>query len=149
LTFYGSSILLADGGALVFQKQAGPFMISVFSSPTPSVMVQNAGNHSVIEDARVALKLQKGAVEINALATREQATNKLLYAAQVNLPPGLDGDWRLSVHVATSEVRAEAEGILRVSPAPAAVVAYWPYFAVVPLVVALFALNRWLKLTRR
>jgi hypothetical protein len=112
-------------------------------------MIQNRANHSVIEDARVMLKLRKSAVEINAAATREHATNKLLYAAQVTLPPGSAGPWRVDVRVTSSGTSVETDGDLRVSPAPSAAVAYWPYFAVVPVVVGLFALNRWLKSGRR
>jgi hypothetical protein len=150
-------MLPADGGALVFQKQSGAFLISVFSSPTPvtsgpvdlSVLVQDAVSHSMVEDARVTLKIGRSAVEINAPASHEQAINKLLYAAQVNLPPGLTGDWRLNVKVATPDASVETDGDLRVSPNAPPAVTYWPYFAAVPLVMGLFALNRWLKSTRR
>jgi hypothetical protein len=152
----GASTLLADGGALLFQNQAGTLMISVFASPTPvtpgpvdlSVMVQNVSNHSIVEDARVMLKLQRGGTRIETAAAREQASNKLLYAAHLNLLPDSEGDWRLTVQVSSPETAASAEGALHVSPRPPALVAYWPYFAVVPLAIVLFALNRWLKATR-
>jgi hypothetical protein len=156
--YCNSPYLLADGGALVLRNQSGPLIISVFSSPTPltagpadlSVLVQDASNHMAILDALVMLRLHPagGGNEINVIATHAQATNKLLYAYRVIFPSDSSGDWRLTVRVETTTASAETEGTLRAAPPTPAVVAYWPYFALVPLMIALFALNQWLKSKR-
>ena len=52
-------LLFADGGIVQFQKQAGPFFVTVFSAPVPlrvgaadlSVMVQKADDRSEVLDA--------------------------------------------------------------------------------------------------
>src|SRR5690348_13159534 len=90
-------LLYGDGGTLVFKKQAGPLTISIFGSPQPlrvgradlSVMVQQTNDRSTILDATVKLHLSRSAAgeisDIFAPATHANATNKLLYAARVNL----------------------------------------------------------------
>lgn len=148
-----SPILLADGGALVLQNQSGSLVISVFCSPSPatagfadiSVLVQNAADHQAVQDAHVGIELQKASTRITASATQEQATNKLLYAAQVDLT---SGEWILRVHVTTPAATGDAQGTLQVGEPPSPMAAYWPYFAVIPIVIGLFILNRKLKTLR-
>ncbi len=153
-----AALVLADGGTLVLRRQAGPLVISVFSSPQPlrvgpadlSVMVQQLSNQSTVLDAGVNLHLtQSGAqvLEVFAPAKHENATNKLLYAARMHLPSA--GSWRLVAMVHSSKGNAEVTGQLTVLGPQPPLVAYWPYFAVVPLLVILFAVNQILKNRRR
>jgi hypothetical protein len=153
------SLLRSDGGTLQFQKQIGSLIITVFSTPAPlrvgaadfSVMVQKAADHSSVLDADVKVALLRSTrdrvLEITAPAKRAQATNKLLYAAHINLPS--TGAWRLAARVTEQGTQVEASGDVTVLPAEAPAKAYWPYFALIPMAVLMFALNQWLKSKRR
>lgn len=148
----------ADGGTLVLRRQAGPSIISVFSSPEPlrvgvadvSVMVQQASDQSPILNANVKVRAAQARpdsiAEVIAPATHAQATNKLLYVGQLSLPSS--GLWKLAVDVQTQTGRAEVTGELRVLPPQPPLLAYWPYVALVPALALLFVLNRWLKKRR-
>ncbi len=151
--------LFADGGTLVLHKQAGPLTISIFSTPEPlrvgtadlSVMVQRAMDKSEVLDAKVELHLTHsspdGIAEVFAPTTHSNATNKLLYAAHLNLPAA--GLWRLVAIVDSKNGSAEVAGEVTVEPPQPPILAYWPYFAVLPLILILFAVNQWLKRKRQ
>ncbi|MDQ2711496.1 MAG: hypothetical protein M3Y24_04545 [Acidobacteriota bacterium] len=152
-------VLFADGGTLVLRKQAGPFVISIFSSPETlrvgpndfSAMVQRTEDQSSLLDATVKLRLTRitteGISELYAPATHANATNKLLYAARVNVPSA--GVWKLAADVETKQGNAEVVGEVHVLGPQPPLLAYWPYFAVVPLLIFLFVMNQWLKKRRR
>ena len=154
----GAAWLFADGGAVLLQKQAGPFVLTVFGSPSPlrvgsadlSVMVQRSADRTDVSDAKVALHLSKvdagTVVGLTVPATHKRATNKLLYASSVNLPSA--GHWQITVDVRTVSAGATAAGGIEISEAQAPLVTYWPYLAVVPLLALLFAINRWLRRRR-
>jgi hypothetical protein len=152
----GTGLLIADGGIVQFQKQAGPFFVTVFSAPVPlrvgaadlSVMVQTINDRTNVLDCDVMLYLSKpGEHNIRIAATRAQATNKLLYAAHPVLRQA--GKWNVSVEIKAIGDTVRVNGELAVLPELAPLIAYWPYFAVLPVAVALFALNQWLKARRK
>jgi len=159
LTLAGASILFADGGTLVLRKQTGPLTISIFSSPEPlrvgpadlSVMVQRANDKSEVLDANVKLHLThagpEGIAEVFAPATHANAANKLFYAARLDFP--VAGVWRLASIVESKNGSAEVAGEVTVRPPQPPILAYWPYFAVVPLIIVLFVVNQWLKKKRQ
>src|SRR5580692_6497389 len=78
-----------DGGAVQLRKEAGPFVITVFTAPAPlsagpvdvSVLLQKRNGLEPVLDAGVSLILRSEAsgAEIQAQPTRERAQNKLLY----------------------------------------------------------------------
>ena len=150
--------LLADGGSVLLQKQAGPYLLTFFGSPSPlrvgqadlSVMDQRSADRTDIPDAKVLLHLSKLAngsiMTLTVPATHARATNKLLYASSLTLPSA--GHWKVMVDVTVGSAEASAAGIIEVSEAQAPLVTYWPYLAVVPLLALLFALNRWLRRRR-
>jgi hypothetical protein len=152
-----AGILLADGGKVQFRQHAGPFEITLFSSPQPpragnvdlSVMLQK-GTETIL-DADVKLRLvktEKGTItEILARATHALATNKLLYAATVKVPS--TGMWRIEVQVNEGGKAADVSGNVEVLPPQPPLLVYWPYFVLVPLIVLLFVVNRWLIRNRR
>ncbi|MBV8865032.1 MAG: FixH family protein [Acidobacteriaceae bacterium] len=154
-----AEIIFADGGTLVLRKQAGPLTISIFSSPEPlrvgpadlSVMVQKRNDKSEVLDAKVSLHLTHsnpdGIAEVFARATHANATNKLLYASRVNLASA--GVWRLAAMVDSKNGSAEVAGEVTVRPPQPPILAYWPYFTLVPLIIALFVVNQWLKGRRK
>lgn len=140
---------------MLFRKRADPFLVTAFSEPVPvrvgaadlSVMVQNVNDRSTVLDASVSVRLKKSSagrvVEIIAPATHGRATNKLLYAAHVTLPSA--GQWQLSVDIKKAPAAAAASSELNVLAQEAPAETYWPYFAMVPLLIALFVFNRWLR----
>ncbi len=148
--------LHADGGAVVLQKRSGPFMITLFSDPSPvrvgradlSVMCQKADDNSPVLDATVLLHLRRPGngseiVEFTLPAKHDNASNKLLYAAAVDLPS--PGAWRVIVDIRQKEREASLMGSLTVLEKQAAIVTYWPFFVIVPLAALLFAINRRLR----
>jgi len=153
-----ASYLLADGGSVLLQKQAGPYLLTVFGSPSPlrvgqadlSVMVQRSADRTDVPDAKVVVHLSKLAsgsiMTVSAPATHQRATNKLLYASSLTLPSA--GYWKLNVDVRAANAEATAAGGIEVSDAQPPLVTYWPYLAMVPLIALLFVFNRWLRRKR-
>ncbi len=111
-------------------------------------MVQNAEDRSEVLDGDVVLLLTKtGERDIRTAATRVQATNKLLYAARVVFSSA--GMWHVHLEINARGTAASAAGDIAVVAEKASWIAYWPYFAMLPVAVGLFALNQWLKARRR
>jgi hypothetical protein len=149
-------LVLADGGLAQFQSEAGGFVITVFSAPVPlrvgladlTVMVQKADDRSDVLDCDVTMHLAKpGEEDVSVAAIRAQARNKLLYAAHPVLRKA--GKWNVSVEVKGRRETARVNGELTVLPKLPPSIAYWPYFAALPIAVTLFALNQWLKAQRK
>ena len=147
--------VVADGGTVVLRKQAGPLLITVFSSSAQlrmgrndvSVMVEDTVTKSAIQDANVTIHLRQsspsGISEVYAPATHEKATNKLLYATLVDF--STTGVWRLIVNVNSKTDSAEVAGDVNVLPPQPSIVKYWPYFVIVPILIGLYLLNQFLR----
>ena len=97
-----------DGGTLRLSEIAGPYRLSVFTSPSPpragrldvSVLVQDAATGAILPNAAVSVRVASTArpdVLRTYAATRAAATNKLLRAAICELPAA--GGWRIEVSV--------------------------------------------------
>ncbi len=142
----------ADGGTVQLRKEAGALVITVFGSPAPlsagpvdiSLLVQNRNGLEPVLDANVSLLLRADAsgTEIQARPTREQAQNKLLYAAPVTLAES--GKWQLAITILRNGERTEATGAIDVSSAPEMAASYWSYIAFPPLVIVVFVVREWL-----
>jgi hypothetical protein len=147
-----ASCLFAHGGVLLWRKQAGPFVVTLFSAETPiragnadlSVMVQKTGDPDAVLDPTVQLIVRKPDTPPIAMqASHSLAANKILYGASIGLPtPGV---WNLQILVKSEALTGTVSGTLDVAPAQPPLQEYWPYFAVVPFAILLFALNQWLK----
>jgi hypothetical protein len=141
----------ADGGTVQMRKETGALVITVFTSPAAlatgpadiSVLVQNRDGLQPVLDAGVSVRLRRetSATEIRARATREQAQNKLLYAALVTLPE--PGKWHVSVTTLHDGSRAEITGEIEVTPGRM-VSSHWEYLAFPPLAITAFAVREWL-----
>ena len=142
--------LLADGGAIQSRQEAGPFVVTVFTSPAPlragpvdmSVLVQNRDTSQTVLDAAVSLHLQRADSDIAIPATRARAQNKLLYAANVDLAE--PGEWQYFVTVIHGDSRATVSGRMIAAPAATKLAAYWTYLAFPPLCIVLFGIHQWL-----
>jgi hypothetical protein len=154
-----TAISWADGGKVLFQRKAGSFNITLFAASNPvrvgkadlSVMVQNTADQSPVLDATVRVHLvrrEPNAIsEISAPARHEQATNKLLYAALLDVTT--PGKYRTEVSVQTSRDSAMVTGEIEVLAPEPALLAHWPYFMLLPVLALLFAFNQRLKRRRR
>jgi len=153
LCVLAADLARADGGAVRIEAEAAPFRITVMSAPEPlrvgaadlSVLVQRLEGGPPALDAKVELRLDGPAQEppIQVRATREQATNKLLYAAAVTFPAA--GTWTLRATVRQGGDAVEVAGELPVVGPPPRLWTLWPYLAFPPAVVAGFALREWLR----
>ena len=139
----------ADGGAVLLSAPAGPFTVTVFAAPEPvrvgaadlSVLVQSRPDGTPVLDATVSLDLEPPSGPVRALvATRAQATNKLLYATAAVVP--VAGPWRLRVSVRRGQDTAGLETAFSVVPERGGLADIWPYLAIPPLAVALFLLRQ-------
>lgn len=146
----------ADGGVVRVREQAGDVTVTVFTAPTPlrvgpidvSVLVQD-GRGEVVGDAAVAVALRaaRDGTAVAGAATRAQATNKLLYAAPLTLPAA--GTWRVEVRVTRPGSAPAAVGFaVEAAPPLPPWRAYWPYFALPAVAIAVYALHQWLVLGR-
>lgn len=97
-------------------------------SPPPAAALQSSG-------------LSHG--QALAPATPQQASNKLLYAATLNL--NAVGDWRLHVDVARGSARARFDCLLPITGTSAKSSGLWPCLVFPPLLIAAFAINQWLR----
>lgn len=139
----------ADGGTVQMRKEIGSLVITVFTSPNPlasgpvdiSVLVQNRNGLEPVLDADVSVLLRSNGsgTEIWARATREQAQNKLLYAAPVILAQS--GKWHVSVTTLHESSRAEIAGDIEVTPGPPIVGSYWRYIAFPPLMIVVIIIR--------
>ena len=76
-------------------------------------------------------------------ATREQASNKLLYAASLELNP--PGNWPLHILVSRGADVARFDLVLPVTAKSGKLAGLWPFLAFPPLAAAAFVLNQWLR----
>jgi len=138
----------ADGGLVRVSQSSGPLRVTVFSAPTPlragpidlSVLVQGLSDDTPQLDAAVSLTLHPSDAsqpEITAVATHDLATNKLLYAAAIDLP--MAGRWNATLQVNREILRFGFDA----EPAAGNVATFWPYLALPFALLSLFALHQW------
>ena len=143
-----------DGGLMRLNQTAGPFEIALFTAPTPmrvgpvdvSVMVLTGADHSPVLDAEVEVTLRAAdtrGIERTAIATHAAATNKLLYAASLDVPA--PGRWTLTARVHATSGAAAVACEVEVVPPLAPLVTFWPYLILPGVIIGLFALHQWLK----
>jgi len=145
----------ADGGAVQLRKQAGSLLITVFTSPAPlsagpvdvSLLLQNRNGLEPVLDADVSLLLRAPASNegTRVRPTRQEAQNKLLYAAPVMFTE--PGKWCLAITVLRNGERSDVSGTIVVAPAQKMASSYWSYIAFPPLMIAAYVVRE--RLIRR
>jgi hypothetical protein len=164
----------ADGGIMRAREVQGPFVVTIFTaselqqdSPVDvSVVVQERDSHNAILDATVNLTftppaavfaepieqtcgplgaagLDRRSERFTIAATRRQASNKLLYAAPIRLDAA--GAWQLQAFIRRGDDVVKVACGLAVSPPSHKLIGLLPYLILPPLMVALFAVNQWLR----
>jgi hypothetical protein len=144
--FAVSPLAFADGGAVQFQRDAGPFIVTVFA-PAPlrvgpvdfSVLIQSRGTLEPVLDARVSIQLDDG---VAVHATRDQAQNKLLYATTMDLHTA--GRHSFTAAVKSASYEGRVAGDLNVAPPSSVAAGYRGYFSIPPLCMIIFGLREWL-----
>jgi hypothetical protein len=162
-------------GIVRLRDARGPFVITVFTSPELisgraadiSVLVQRRDSNEAVLDAIVSFVLtpprnsirkdsdpmcgQPGMVTTlgpqdgpaTIMARREQSPNKLLYTAAINFP--LTGPWELDTLVRHGADSAKFTCEIPVGLPARPLAGLVPFLALPPLLVALFAINQWLR----
>lgn len=147
------AVVWADGGVLRARQKAGPFTVSIFTTPEPlrvgpvdvSVLVQSSGGR-VLTDAVVDVLFESATRPIErrrARATEGASSNKLAKAAVVDLPAA--GQWTLTVSVRANADAGTVTCLLPVAPSASRMSLLWPWLLVPPVVIALFAVHQTLK----
>jgi hypothetical protein len=143
----------ADGGAVRWRESAGAFTVTVFTSPDPitagpidvSVLVQDRADGAPMLDGLVTLRLASlsdvGDADrmLEATATHDAATNKLLYATWVDVGAG---KWALRVVIQRGDERSTLDVPLSVVPATTRLTEYWPHLLLPPLAILVFILHQ-------
>jgi len=127
----GGEVVLDADVSLVLDPPGGPAMKP--SEPFCGLSSAAAGPPSQV----LTLHL------VTVRATREQASNKLLYAAPVELTA--DGNWRLHVIVSRGPDSAGFDCLLPVTTTPTKLRGLWPYLAFPPIAITAFAINQRLR----
>lgn len=151
-----TSLAMGDGGVVRTSQQQGPWVITVFSSPTPfrvgpvdlSVLVQDAETRDTVFDVNVNLMLRHAAADaILVEATREAATNQLLRAALFDLPAA--GTWSVDVSIASPQHAERLQFTLDADQPLPRLLELWIWLSIPVLALACFALHQWLVRSRR
>lgn len=147
----------ADGGLVRISQPAGPFVVTVFSAPTPlragpidlSVLVQDPDGDRTVLDAEVHVSMYQvgGSRHLHTSATHDQATNKLLYAALLDLPE--PGAWEVKLYITRGSQSAELSFLVDADPPLPPWRAYWFYFVLPVVGIVVLTLHQWLVLHRQ
>ena len=142
----------AHGGLVQLRQVAAPFIVTVFTAPTPlhagpvdvSVLVQDCGDGQPVLDGEVDVWLwREDGRTVGGRATQAVAQHKPLYSVLLHLPEA--GQWALEVTVAQGQHSTRVRGqVSATSPRPF-VLAYWRSLSLPPVVATLFAVHQWLQ----
>lgn len=144
-----AQLAFADGGRLRFRQPAGPFIVTLFTTPDPlargradfSVAVERAGTDELVQDADVDLVLTPAdgrGTPLKLHASHAAATSKWLQAANFTVPAS--GAWRVTVEVRRGNEAGQCSGEVQVKPSAAENLT-WDILPV-PLLALLFVLHQ-------
>jgi hypothetical protein len=142
----------ADGGIVVLHHVTDLFVVTIFTASVPlragpvdiSVLVQDRASGQPVLDGEVFIRLRReSGMTVDERATREVAQNKLLYCAQMTLPEA--GRWELEATIKRGKEAASVLGQVSAAAPRPFLLSYWRSLSLPPVVIALFALNQWLK----
>ena len=148
------TIACADGGTVRFSEVRDGRRITVFTSPTfacagtldVSVLMQDVASGRPLLDLPIvvsAYPISDPQRIVSASATMNAATNKLLHAAQINLPEA--GAWRIKVVVGDGLQRGAPicfDVVVASPPLPWLDLAAWIGWPL--LAIGLFVFHQWL-----
>ncbi len=137
---------LADVSVLIQERVTGNVVldadVSFTLSPPDGLANKQLGGLCGLPTG--AMRLPDGMNNaMSVSATREQASNKLLYGAPLELYAS--GDWKLHMLVSRGTETARFDCRLPVILRSGKFTGVWPYLSLPPLVVVAFAVNQWLR----
>ena len=123
--------------------------MAIFTQPDPlvagpadiSVLLQDRESGEPVLDADVTLVVSGPGAERTIRAGRH-SRNRLFYGATVDLAPG---SWTATARVRRGTAASDARAAFEVGPYAADRFRPWPYLALPPVVIVLFAANRRLR----
>ena len=142
-----------DSLVLRFKDSSRTFAVAVFSlpgnlaaGPSPfNVLVQDRNTLETLLDAKVDLTAQPASdfqgPPAEAQASHEHAENKLLQAADLDLPA--EGDWSLRIRVQRGAVSDDFLLPLRVAKPDAETANRWPYLVILLFSATLLSAYLW------
>ena len=137
---------LADLSVLVQRSESGKVVLDAdvrFTLSPPDGLAMKQAD-VLCSFPTAAMPLRDGINNVASVrASREQASNKLLYASPVQL--NAPGDWKLHVVVSRGTDTARFDCRLPVTLSSGKLTELWPYLSLPPLAVAAFAVNQWLR----
>lgn len=157
LSLLPSGIAWADLGQVRLSESAGPYHVTVLTSPAPlyagpleiSVFLQHAETREPITDAKVDVVLTsfdsknrpRRPTHLRAIQERDAAGPH--YMARSALPQA--GDWQIEVHLSSpaGSTNVSFRGIA--GPAPARWQTLWPWICWPPVVILLFAIREYTR----
>jgi hypothetical protein len=165
----------ADGGAIQFQGDAGPFCATIFTQPPilraglidVTMLLQDRSHLNPLLDAKVtfdvtlqessagqttpwmppACAMNKAADLSDIPALLGHGENHLLYGSFVQIPRS--GLWQLKAHIQRGAETAEIAALLRVAPPPPPLLAYWHLWLLLPTGILGFVLHQTARGRRR
>jgi hypothetical protein len=148
----------ADGGRLQMRQGAGPFVVSLFTTPESlgkgqadlSAMIEEQASGKVLLDADIVITLTPqdgGSGPIVAQLSHAHATNRLLQDAVVRLPHA--GQWRAVIEVNEGGRHANTATDLTVGDYSARRGTVWVFTLLPACAIALFAWAQVAKATAR
>jgi hypothetical protein len=134
----------ADGGTVRLSERQGPYRITVFTSPTPlragpvdvSVLVQDAATGRPLPEIPVVVQVTpagRPSAGRDLPATQERATNRLLRAAEIDVPT--EGTWRFDLRVEGSSATLGFDAEVGAPPPRWLDLGPWVVWPVVPVVL--------------
>jgi hypothetical protein len=140
-----------DGGTLRLWERHGPYEIAVFTAPNPfvagpvdiSVLVLDSASGEPAQDMKVSVKLEPLGRPGEAVlhpATTEAATNKLLYAAVLELPE--PGFWVVEVAIEGVKHDAKVRFKLEAADALPRWISLWPWVCWPAPVILLYGIHQ-------
>lgn len=146
---------IADGGEVRLSGIKSGYRITVFSAPTPfragtvdiSVLVQDASTGDPMTQVLVTVRMTKsGRVALEYPATSQTATNKLLHAAQFELPE--PGRWEIQVQVEGLNEPTVIGGEVEAAEPLPRWHEMWPWISWPAMAIALFGIHQVLERRR-
>jgi len=139
---------LTDVSVLVQWEKNGEVVLDAdvslaLDSPSTLTMDRSEPLCGVSPSATAVQSADKGEPRASVPATRERASNKLLYAAALKL--NTTGRTRLRVNVVRGAESASFDCPLLVTPTSAKLAVLWPCLAFPPIAIMAFAMNQWLR----
>jgi len=141
----------ADGGTVLMSGKQGGYSITVFIAPAPfragpvdvSVLIQDGLTGEPVVQADVVVRMIKpGQLTLEYPATAGMATNKLLRAAQFELPE--PGRWQVEAEIKGSQGLAVIRGEVEAAEAMPRWQEMWPWIGWPALAIALFGVHQFL-----